>query len=106
MQSHATAVCRCCGGRFAESATFCEIEKSSRCDDPLHGGAPGEGAISFGYLSLGKQRKVTPTAGASRLQAKPELAHRRCSTLSGELIKKINGELIAQNFLDRYKIIE
>jgi hypothetical protein len=49
-----------------------EVEKSSPSDDPLHGGAPGEGAVSFGYLSLGKQRKVTPTAGVTRPQAQPE----------------------------------
>jgi len=58
--------CLCCGGRFAESATFCEIEKSPQSDDPLHGDAPGEGALCFGYFDLGKQIKVT------RQQAKPE----------------------------------
>jgi hypothetical protein len=30
------------------------------------------GALSFGYLSLGKQRKVTPTEGATPPPGKPK----------------------------------
>jgi len=33
---------------------------------------PGEGAVSFGYLSWGKQRKVTPAAGSRRPQAQQQ----------------------------------
>jgi hypothetical protein len=70
-QGEGNCSCLCCGGRLRRKCYFQEVEKSSLSDDPLHGGAPGEGAVSLGYFSLGKQRKVTPRRQAvDRLQAK------------------------------------
>jgi hypothetical protein len=75
---------------FEASAT-CEKSSSqseamTRCTEALPARVP---FLSVTFL-WGKQRKVTPTAGATRLQAKPVLARRRRSVQKEDLNKEKN----------------